>query len=126
MSSSLPAPVILTLPDGATREVPPGTLARDVVASIGERLLKAPRIFINVGGRAAVPAMQAARWGRIVNIAARSGLVGVARATHYAAAKHRIDSIVRGLISIGVHQGEHVGVLMEPRPTALTVVAALK
>ena len=47
------------------------------------------------------------------------------RAHTHAAAKHRIDSIVRGLISIGVHQGEHVGVLMEPRPTALTVVAAL-
>ena len=47
------------------------------------------------------------------------------RAHTHAAAKHRIDSIVKGLISVGVHQGEHVGVLMEPRPTALTVVAAL-
>ena len=33
--------VTLTLPDGATREVPVGTLPRDVVASIGERLLRA-------------------------------------------------------------------------------------
>jgi putative long chain acyl-CoA synthase len=47
------------------------------------------------------------------------------RAHTHGAAKHRIDSIVRGLISVGVHQGEHVGVLMQPRPTALTVVAAL-
>ncbi len=47
------------------------------------------------------------------------------RAHTHAAAKHRIDSIVKGLVSVGVHQGEHVGVLMEPRPTALTVVAAL-
>ena len=47
------------------------------------------------------------------------------RAHTHAAAKQRIDSIVRGLISVGIHQGEHVGVLMEPRPTALTVVAAL-
>lgn len=31
----------LTLPDGAIRDVPAGTLARDVVATIGERLLKA-------------------------------------------------------------------------------------
>ena len=31
----------LVLPDGATRTVPAGTLPRDVVASIGERLLKA-------------------------------------------------------------------------------------
>ncbi len=37
--------------------------------------------------RAVVPGMQAAGWGRIVNIAARSGLVGVARAAHYGAAK---------------------------------------
>ena len=31
--------ITLTLPDGSTREVPPGTLARDVVGSIGPRLL---------------------------------------------------------------------------------------
>ena len=37
----------------------------------------------------------------------------------------RIDNVVRGLISIGVRQGEHVGVLMGPRPTALAVVVAL-
>jgi threonyl-tRNA synthetase len=35
------APLILTLPDGATREVAPGTLPREVVASIGPRLLQA-------------------------------------------------------------------------------------
>ena len=35
------APVVsLTLPDGSKREVPAGTLARDVVASIGPRLLR--------------------------------------------------------------------------------------
>src|SRR3712207_8921165 len=39
--------------------------------------------------------------------------------------KGRIDSIVRGLVSIGVHQGEHVGVLMGTRPSALALVAAL-
>ena len=33
--------LILTLPDGATREVAPGTLPRDVVASIGAGLLRA-------------------------------------------------------------------------------------
>ena len=32
---------------------------------------------------------------------------------------------MRGLISIGVRQGEHVGVLMGPRPSALALVAAL-
>ena len=34
-----------------------------------------------------MPAMRDAGWGRIVNIAARSGFVGVARAAPYAAAK---------------------------------------
>jgi putative long chain acyl-CoA synthase len=43
----------------------------------------------------------------------------------YAAANQRIDNVVRGLISLGVHHGEHVGVLMATRPSALTVVAAL-
>jgi putative long chain acyl-CoA synthase len=39
--------------------------------------------------------------------------------------KHRIDSVVRGLISIGVRQGEPIGVLMTTRPSAFVVVAAL-
>jgi len=37
----------------------------------------------------------------------------------------RIDNVVRGLISIGVRQGEHVGVLMGTRPSSLAVVAAI-
>jgi putative long chain acyl-CoA synthase len=47
------------------------------------------------------------------------------RAHTHAAAKHRVDSVVRGLISLGVHQGEHIGVLMGPRPSSLAIVAAL-
>jgi putative long chain acyl-CoA synthase len=47
------------------------------------------------------------------------------RAITHAAAKHRIDSIVRGLISLGVRQGQHIGVLMQPRPSGLSAVAAL-
>src|SRR5215218_3486298 len=39
----------LTLPDGATRQVPEGTLPREVVRSIGERLLKAA-IAVSVDG----------------------------------------------------------------------------
>jgi putative long chain acyl-CoA synthase len=37
----------------------------------------------------------------------------------------RIDNVVRGLISIGVRQGEHVGVLMGSRPSALALVTAI-
>ncbi len=47
------------------------------------------------------------------------------RAYSHAAAKNRIDAVVRGLVSLGVHQGEHVGVLMSTRPSGLSVVAAL-
>ncbi|MTD44401.1 AMP-binding protein [Conexibacter sp. W3-3-2] len=47
------------------------------------------------------------------------------RAHSHRDAKRRIDNVVRGLVSIGVRQGEHVGVLMETRPSALVTVAAL-
>lgn len=43
----------------------------------------------------------------------------------YAAAKRRIDNIVAGLTSVGVRQGDHVGVLMHTRPSALAVMTAL-
>ena len=39
--------------------------------------------------------------------------------------KHRVDSVARGLIEIGVRHGDRVGVLMSTRPSAFTVVAAL-
>jgi putative long chain acyl-CoA synthase len=47
------------------------------------------------------------------------------RAHTQEAVKGRVDNVVRGLLEIGVRQGEHVGVLMQTRPSALTVVAAL-
>ena len=37
----------------------------------------------------------------------------------------RIDNVVRGLISCGVRPGEHVGVRMLTRPSALVAIAAL-
>jgi putative long chain acyl-CoA synthase len=37
----------------------------------------------------------------------------------------RVDNVVRGLLSIGVRQGQHVGVLMSARPSALAAVAAI-
>ncbi|MDT4932613.1 MAG: putative long chain acyl-CoA synthase [Pseudonocardiales bacterium] len=39
--------------------------------------------------------------------------------------KHRVDSVVKGLISAGIRHGDRVGVLMTTRPSAFTVVAAL-
>ncbi len=37
----------------------------------------------------------------------------------------RIDNVVRGLIAIGVRQGEHIGVMMGTRPSALAVAIAI-
>lgn len=47
--------------------------------------------------RAVVPAMQAVGWGRIVSFASRSALAGVARASHYAAAKAGIIGLTSSL-----------------------------
>lgn len=47
------------------------------------------------------------------------------RAHSFADADRRVDAIVRGLIQIGVRAGDHVGVFMLTRPTALAVVAAI-
>ncbi|HWF75075.1 MAG TPA: AMP-binding protein [Solirubrobacteraceae bacterium] len=47
------------------------------------------------------------------------------RAYTSAQVNERIDNIVRGLIEIGVRQGEHVGVLMGARPSALALAVAL-
>jgi putative long chain acyl-CoA synthase len=47
------------------------------------------------------------------------------RAHSYADANQRVDNIARGLISCGVEQGTRVGVLMNARPTYLSLVAAV-
>lgn len=47
------------------------------------------------------------------------------RAHRQADVKSRVDSVVKGLISVGIRQGDRVGVLMKTRPSAFTVVAAL-
>ena len=43
----------------------------------------------------------------------------------YEAVNRRINNVVRGLIHVGVRQGDRVGVLMETRPSALVAIAAL-
>lgn len=37
----------------------------------------------------------------------------------------RIDNVVAGLIECGVRPGQHIGVMMDPRPSALVAIAAL-
>lgn len=43
----------------------------------------------------------------------------------YEAVNRRVNNVVRGLIEVGVRQGDRVGVLMETRPSALVAIAAL-
>ncbi len=62
--------------------------------------------------RAVAPAMAEAGWGRIVNVAARSGLVGVARAAHYASAK-------AGIIGLSASLAKELG----PRGVLVNTVA---
>ncbi len=47
------------------------------------------------------------------------------RAFSYGDADRRVDAIVRGLVASGVKAGDHVGVLMQGRPTYLSIAAAL-
>ena len=47
--------------------------------------------------RAAMPAMLAANWGRIVNVASTAGLRGYAYCTAYCAAKHGLVGLTRAL-----------------------------
>jgi putative long chain acyl-CoA synthase len=47
------------------------------------------------------------------------------RAYTHADVKRRVDNVARGLMAVGTRRGERVGVLMDTRPSALTVVAAL-
>src|ERR1700758_4977965 len=68
--------------------------------------------------------------GRIIDAQAHDApggefLLFDGRVHTYEAVNKRIDNVVRGLIEVGVRQGEHVGVLMETRPSALVAIAAL-
>ena len=47
------------------------------------------------------------------------------RAFSYADANRRVDAVVRGLFHAGVRRGHRVAVLMQPRPSFLSVVTAL-
>jgi putative long chain acyl-CoA synthase len=47
------------------------------------------------------------------------------RAHTRAAADTRTDNVIRGLLSLGTRKGQRIGVLMDPRPSALMTVTAL-
>ena len=47
------------------------------------------------------------------------------RAYSYREANTRVDNVVLGLLKCGIRQGQHVGVLMDTRPSALAATVAL-
>ncbi len=47
------------------------------------------------------------------------------RAHSYADASKRVDNIVRGLISVGIRTGDHVGIIMHARPSSLATIMAV-
>ncbi|GAB7144453.1 acyl-CoA synthetase [Mycobacterium riyadhense] len=68
--------------------------------------------------------------GRVIDEQARDAphgefLLFDGRVHTYEAVNRRINNVVRGLIEVGVRQGDRVGVLMETRPSALVAIAAL-
>ena len=68
--------------------------------------------------------------GRIIDEQAQNAphgefLLFDGRVHTYEAVNRRINNVVRGLIEVGVRQGDRVGVLMETRPSALVAIAAL-
>ncbi|WP_099051116.1 acyl-CoA synthetase [Mycobacterium asiaticum] len=68
--------------------------------------------------------------GRIIDEQARDAPQGEfllfdGRVHTYEAVNRRINNVVRGLIEVGVRQGDRVGLLMETRPSALVAIAAL-
>lgn len=84
---------VLVTATSSYRSEPLAEIADDAWDSVVEDMLGATfRVC-----RAVAPAMAQAGWGRIVNVAARSGLVGVGRAAHYAAAKGGIVALTASL-----------------------------
>ena len=93
IASDLGPVAVLVTATSAYRNEPFTEIADDHWASVVDDMLGA--VFRTC--RAVVPGMQQAGFGRIVNVAARSGLVGVARAAHYAAAKAGIVGLTASL-----------------------------
>ena len=149
------APENLTrVPDNGTPELTPQVLGRvgygiELAAGVGAGMA---RVAAGTAGRAArgmreltrEAASQLPRLARLEQIQPRTRIsIGLLveerrrrapddvfflyqdRAYDAGEVGERIDNVVRGLISIGVRQGEHVGVLMGPRPSALALVVAI-
>jgi len=138
-------------PVGATRRGPAASLTYGLGLA-AEAGITAPRVLARSGQRACATVRELSletiaqvprlvrlermrpgtrvSYGAMLDDAARSrgDDVAILFADHahtHADVKRRIDDVVRGLISVGIRRGEHVGVLMDMRPSAAAAVAAL-
>lgn len=66
-------------------------------AALWRRVLDVDLMGAVHASRAVLPDMQAAQWGRVVNIASTAGLTGMAYVTAYCAAKHALIGFTRAL-----------------------------
>ncbi|MGV9860898.1 AMP-binding protein [Gordonia sp. NPDC003425] len=113
---------------GASRDLigMAGALQRTSQAVARESVRTVPRLFrlgqIQSGTRISLGKLMSenTEWG-----AERELFLFESRVLTHAQVSVRIDNVVAGLIRCGLRPGEHVGVLMETRPSALVAVAAL-
>ena len=87
-----PVSVLVTATSAYRTERLVADFRRVVVEGLGDMLGATFRVC-----RGVVPGMQEAGWGRIVNVSARSALVGASSASHYAAAKAGIIGLTMSL-----------------------------
>ncbi|MFN3985942.1 MAG: SDR family NAD(P)-dependent oxidoreductase [Rhodocyclaceae bacterium] len=84
--------------------------ARSAPAARTSEALWAEMIAVNLTGtfnctRAVLEGMQAAGWGRVVNVASTAGLIGYAYVSAYCAAKHGVVGYTRALAREVAQQG---------------------
>lgn len=110
------AAVVTAFASAAAARGPVAILANNAGAALSTPFSKTtPELWhamlsVNLTGtyhctHAALPGMQAAGWGRIVNVASTAGLVGYAYVAAYCAAKHGVIGLTRALALEVARQG---------------------
>lgn len=129
----LPGPVGVALEGGATAvsavRASAGAML-DGVRSIGSLGLDAVCSLPNLSRLELLRSATRVSLGSVLSERARRNpadvfFVFAGRGHTYAAANARVDAVASALLTVGVRQGEHVGVLMNTRPSALSAVVAL-
>ena len=93
IAAALRSPAILINNAGGAESAPFGKTD----AALWQRMLALNLTSVYAMTRAVAPAMIAAGWGRIVNVASTAGLKGYAYVSAYVAAKHGVVGLTRAL-----------------------------